>query len=188
MRKLLLLTSFLVITPLFLLFNIIFLLNLAKHKNSAPEQTVIYAALPTAQNEFLTKVIQEDIRVNILEQFFSRYNSPLVPFAENVVASADLNKLDYRLIPAIAMQESNLCNKILENSYNCWGFGIYGKKVKKFDNYPQAIETVTKALANYKTNNGLRSPEEIMTKYAPSNDGSWAKSVSYFMTQMDQLQ
>ena len=36
---------------------------------------------------------------------------------------------DYRLLPAIAMQESTLCRSIPVDSHNCWGWGIYGDKV-----------------------------------------------------------
>lgn len=190
MRKLFLLTSFLVITPLLLALNIFLLLNLTKHKNqistakTLPLQPVAYAALPTIQNVFWNEIIQKDLRVENVREFFVKYNSPLAPFAKNVVFSADTHNLDYRLIPAIAMQESNLCKKAPKNSYNCWGFGIYGKKVRKFANYPQAIETVTKTLAKYYKEKGLETPEEIMTVYTPSNNGSWAKSVSYFMNQL----
>lgn len=190
MRKLFLLTSFLVITPVFLFLNIFFLLTLTKQKQqilshkTLPSQPVAYAALPTIQNVFWDEIIQKDIRIENVRQFFVRYNSPLTPFAENVVLSADIHKLDYRLIPAIAMQESNLCKKAPPKSYNCWGFGIYGKKVKKFTNYSQAIDTITKTLAKYYKGKGLETPEEIMTVYTPSNTGSWAKSVSYFMNQL----
>ena len=122
-----------------------------------------------------------DARVEMVRQFFEKYKSPLEPFAQNVVDTADKYELDFRLIPAIAMQESNLCRKIIVDSYNCWGFGIYGKKVTRFTDYPEAIETVTKTLAKNYKQNGLETAEEIMTKYTPSSNGSWADSVNYFM-------
>jgi len=58
------------------------------------------------------------------------------------------------------MQESNLCKKQLKDSFNCWGFGIYGKKVTRFDSYKQAIYTVTKTLANQYKAKGLKTAEE----------------------------
>ena len=119
-----------------------------------------------------------------VEDFFKRYNSPLLPYARIVVSDADKYGLDYRLIPAIAMQESTLCKKAPAGSYNCWGFGIYGRKVTKFSNYPEAIDTVTKTLALQYKNNGLETPEEIMAKYTPSSNGSWANSVNLFMNQL----
>ena len=107
-----------------------------------------------------------------------------MPFATDVIESADKYGLDYRLIPSIAMQESNLCKKIIKDSYNCWGFGIYGKKVTKFDNYKTAIETVTKTLAKQYKANGLETPDEIMKRYTPSSNGSWANGVNHFMNQL----
>ena len=97
---------------------------------------------------------------------------------------ADMYGLDFRLVPAIGMQESGLCAKAPADSNNCWGYGIYGKKVVTFENYSQAIEAVTKNLAvNYK-DIGLVTPEEIMTKHTPSNDGSWAEAINHFMDEM----
>ena len=113
-----------------------------------------------------------------------RYKSDLLPYAQNIVDAADKYDLDYRLIPAIAMQESNLCKKAPKDSHNCWGFAIYGKKVLKFDNYTDAINTVTKTLAIQYKGQGLETPEQIMTKYTPGSNGSWAKSVNYFMDQL----
>jgi len=117
----------------------------------------------------------------MIRQFFAKYKSPLELYAKNVVEEADKYRLDFRLIPAIAMQESNLCQKIIADSFNCWGFGIYGKKVTRFASYPQAIETVTKTLAKNYIAGGLDTPEAIMKRYTPSNNGSWAFSVNYFM-------
>ena len=92
--------------------------------------------------------------------------------------SADKYAIDWRLIPAIAMQESTLCQNIPKNSYNCWGFGIYSGKITRFNNYAEAIETVTKTLArDYKEKRGLEHPEEIVTRDTPGS-GTWADSVN----------
>lgn len=144
----------------------------------------MFAALP---NNPVTQsqIKDKNVRVEVVENFFKAHNSPLLPHAELVVKTADKYGLDYRLIPAVAMQESNLCKKVPSNSHNCWGYGIYDGKVLTFDNYEQAIETVTKGLAlNYKAA-GLVTPQEIMSKYTPSNTGKWAMAVEYFMDQLN---
>ncbi len=143
---------------------------------------VAFAALPSAENVLGDSIISKDARIEMVKQFFAKYKSPLEPFASNVVEDADKYNIDFRLIPSIAMQESNLCNKIIADSYNCWGFGIYGKKVTRFESYPEAIDTVSKILAKNYIAGGLDTPEEIMKKYTPSNNGSWAYSVNYFMS------
>jgi hypothetical protein len=145
---------------------------------------VAYAALPPSSGILKAEIVEEDARIAVVRDFFQKYKSPLIPFAEDVIVSADKYGLDYKLIPAIAMQESNLCKKIIKDSYNCWGFGIYGKKVTRFDNYKEAIDTVTKTLAKQYKAKGLETPEQIMKKYTPSSNGSWAYGVNHFSKQL----
>ena len=189
MRKAFLSTIFFTLTPILLTFCILYFSFLSfEYKGLfsflAQNNNVSYAALPTSQNVLGDSMSPQDARVAIVADFFKKYNSDLAPFAQNVVLSADKYGLDYRLIPAIAMQESTLCKKAPKNSYNCWGFGIYGGKVTKFNNYPDAIDTVTKTLATQYKQNGLETPEQIMAKYTPSNNGDWADSVNLFMNQL----
>ncbi len=187
MRKVFLLTAFFLLTPLALVLSLSLLFYSYQNKNIAflaKTPTFAYAALPAASGTLKISIMEEDARITVVENFFKRYKSDLFPYADDVIDAADKYGLDYRLIPAIAMQESNLCKKIPKDSYNCWGFGIYGKKVTRFDNYTQAIDTVTKTLARKYKANGLETPEEIMSKYTPSNNGTWAKSVNYFMDQL----
>lgn len=145
---------------------------------------VAYAALPPTSGSLKVKIIAQDIRVSIVQDFLKKYKSDLLPYAQEVVSAADKYDLDYRLVPAIAMQESGGCRKAPKDSHNCWGFAIYGKKVTNFDNYKQAIDTVTKTLATEYKAEGLKTPEQIMTKYTPSNNGAWAKAINYFMDQL----
>jgi hypothetical protein len=191
MRKIILSISFFIFSPILLSVSIIYFLflsyNSTHHYNligNNPNRFVAFAALPSAENVLGDSIISKDARIEMVRQFFAKYKSPLEPFASNVVEAADKYDLDFRLIPSIAMQESNLCQKIITDSYNCWGFGIYGKKVTRFESYPEAIETVTKTLAQNYVAGGLNTPDEIMKKYTPSSNGSWAKSVNYFMGQL----
>jgi hypothetical protein len=188
MRKIILSTSFFILTPVLLFASIVFFLFLSYnskiHNNLFglnTSQGVAFAALPSAENVLGDSVVSKDARIEIVRQFFARYNSPLEPFAQNIVENADKYSLDYRLLPAIAMQESNLCQKIITDSYNCWGFGIYGKTVTKFGSYPEAIETITRTLATNYIAGGLNTPDQIMKKYTPSSNGSWANGVNFFM-------
>ena len=188
MRKILFSASFFAFTPILIFASILYFLFLSynyKTRNGLftgnSNHKVAFAALPSAENVFGSQIIAKDARIEMVRQFFQKYKSPLEPYAQNVVEDADKYGLDFRLLPAIAMQESNLCQKIIVDSYNCWGFGIYGKKVTRFESYPEAIDTVTKTLVKNYQKAGLNSPEEIMSKYTPSNNGSWAYSVNYFM-------
>jgi hypothetical protein len=186
MRKLFLLSTFFLLTPLVLVLSLSIILGnySQKHVLLSGSQKVAYAALPGASGTLKVNIVEKDGRVAIVKSFFKRYKSDLLPYADEVVASADKYGLDYRLIPAIAMQESNLCKKAPKGSFNCWGFGIYGKKVTMFDDYGQAIDTVTKTLANNYKAQGLNTPEQIMSRYTPGSNGSWANGVNQFMAEL----
>lgn len=187
MRKLLLTTSLLVFTPFVFIFGLILIMVIyTQSSHRAPSgQTVAYAALPATQNVLGASIMEIDgSDAEKIRQFLAKYNSPLEPYAVDIVDAADQYGLDRRLIPAIAMKESTLCKKIPVNSYNCWGFGIYGNKVTRFANYKEGVYTVTKALATRYKGKGLVTPEQIMTMYTPSSDGSWAKGVNHVMNQL----
>lgn len=140
-----------------------------------------YQALPEDASEIVAQPSIQDGRVTALQKFFNDYESPLEPHAELIVTLADKYGMDYRLIPAIAMKESTLCHKIPKNSHNCWGYGIYGDKVTRFENYEEAINTVSKGLGERYVGIGLVDPQQIMTKYNPVSTGSWAETVSFVM-------
>ncbi len=184
---------FFVLTPIIFIFTLLFYMQLAFESNPEvvggvffkQEHTVAFAALPTLENTYDDEIVSEDARVEIVRQFLASYNSPLEPHAAFIVETAEKYGMDYRLIPAIAMQESNLCKKNRPESFNCWGFGIYGDKYLHFDSYEHGIETVTKTLAvKYKDKHGLASPTQIMSMYTPSSNGSWANGVNFFMDKM----
>ena len=139
------------------------------------------ATKKTLLQEFNTN----DIRVANLKFFFRKYNSVLYDHAETFVKRADENQFDYRLLAAIAMQESNLCKYIYENSHNCWGWGIYGNKVTRFESYDEAIDTISRGIKKYYIDKGLTTPEDIMRKYTPPSDGSWAYGVNTFLKIID---
>jgi len=134
------------------------------------------------QSSLLTAEVElGDNRVANLKAFFRKYNSPLYDYAEKIVEVSDRYHFDYRLLPAIAMQESNLCQKIPPNSHNCWGWGIYGDQVTKFSSYEEAIETVAAGIKKHYLDKGLVTASSIMKKYTPSSNGSWAHGVNTFL-------
>lgn len=124
--------------------------------------------------------IKRDPRIAYLKSFFRKYDSELYEEAEFIVETADKYNIDYRLIPAIAMQESTLCKVIPNGSHNCWGWGIYGGRVTRFASYDEAIDTVSRGLKKNYVDQGLTTPDQIMAKYNPSSNGSWAYGVNFF--------
>lgn len=143
-----------------------------------------YAALPNNQAVLGASITAKDGRVENLKNFLLKYHSLLGDYVDNIVTDADLYGIDYRLLPAIAMHESGGCKIIPLDSNNCWGFGVYGGHARKFANYPEAIDTVTKALAEHYVAKGRATPEDIMPIWDPASPGTWAKGVRFFMDQM----
>lgn len=134
-----------------------------------------------------TEANTEDARHLIVANFLKRYNSPLKPaeyYGKVFVEIADKYEIDFRLLPAIMMQESNLCKKIPEGSYNCLGFGIHSQGTLTFNNYEEGFDRAAKELKQFYIDQGRLTPEDIMKKYTPHSDGSWADSVNQFMAEM----
>lgn len=190
-RLIIYLTSF--ITLLLLLLGVTFTLNHQVEKKKQANNILDeierarlspfnYSAAPFANEKSYANAELSDGRVANLKIFLRKHNSPLYDFAESIVAVSDKNKFDYRLLPAIAMQESNLCKKIPEDSYNCWGWGIYGDQVIRFSSYDEAIEIVGQGIKKEYLDKGLITASSIMQKYTPSSpNGSWARGVNHFL-------
>ncbi len=144
---------------------------------------VFYNSLPSIETSSVkANITFYDGRVANLKRFIRKYNpnSPLYELADYIVEISDKYGLDYRLLVAIAMQESNLCKRIPKDSYNCWGWGIYGNKITRFSSYEEAIETVAKGLREKYVDKGYYTIYTIMRKYNPSSKGSWGDAVKKF--------
>lgn len=190
MRKFFLLSTFFTIAPAIFCLVLLYFLFVSYHKSPsestkhATNKHIAYAALPSNQNVLGESITSQDAEVELIRQFLARYKSPLEPYADYIVQKSEEHGLDSRLLPAIAMQESTLCKRIPKNSYNCWGFGIYGGKVTRFNDYGHAIDVISKTLGTKYKNKGLITPDQIMTMYTPSNVGTWSANVEFFMEQM----
>lgn len=191
MKKLLLSGLFFIATPVILVTSMFFLLVLMHQDTSGTkprlismQRPVAYAALPGDGLQFNQEITPSIAKEETLKQFLLKYDSPLAEYTDFLIETADTYKLDHRLLPAIAMQETNLCKKAKEDSHNCWGYNVTGGNYKFFDNYEQAIDTVGKTLAKYRDSHNLVTPEEIEKRYTPSSNGSWAESVNFFMERL----
>lgn len=135
----------------------------------------------------LKPVAQEasDSRVRILREYLEKYNSPLVPFAGTFVETADKYNLDWKLVAAISGVESTFGQQIPYNSFNGWGWGIYGDNMIRFSSWNEGIETISEGLRNKYINKwGARDVYEIGRYYASSP--TWAQRVEYFMNKIEE--
>lgn len=130
-------------------------------------------------------VVADDARPLIIEKYLKKYNSPLLPYSRLIFDLSQTYGFDYYWIVAIAQQESNLCKKIPDNSYNCWGYGIHKKGTLRFENYELALKSYAEYLKKQYFDKGLNTPELIMKKYCPSSNGSWAHGVQQFIDELE---
>jgi hypothetical protein len=183
-RTFILIFSFFSAVPIFVVFLVLFSLSLRYAESglvARQAHSPRFQALPSEGTTSSISVEDHDARIKSLDEFFSEYDSPLEGYAQLIIDEADNHNIDYRLLPAIAMQESTLCKKIIKNSHNCWGFGIHGGKVTTFDSYDQAIKTITATLAKKYVHIGFDTPDEIVQKYTPSDTGRWPEVVGMIM-------
>lgn len=130
----------------------------------------------------------QDARILVLKKFFSNYKSELYDEAEEIVYQSDIYGIDYALIPAIAMQESQGCKVIPPGSYNCWGLGIYGSKKIHFASFKDAIIAVAKTIKEAYIKRGLTNPTLLEDRWTPSSVGQWSYSVNFFIGKIRALE
>jgi hypothetical protein len=188
-KSLILTVVFFTVAPITLGVSLFSLLSLTKSEVPKPQHTLsgvrVYASLPSVFPSVDGSFEASDARGELVRQYLERYNSELAAKAPYIVEVSDKYNLDYRLTTAIAQQESNLCKLIPANTFNCWGWGIHSKGTLGFTSYEEAIEAVSRGLREEYLDKGFLSVEEIMSKYTPLSNGSWAAGVTQFMSEME---
>lgn len=190
-KNLVLMIVFFCVTPITLAVSLFSLISLKQSPviivDDANRTGVkVYASLPREFPKVSDEIESADARPAIIKQYLERYKSPLLGHEDYIVRKSDEYGLDFRLITAIAQQESNLCKIIPPETYNCWGWGIHSRGTLGFNSYEEAIDTVMKGLKSEYIDKGFTTPDTIWKKYTPSSpDGAWAKGVNQFMGEME---
>ena len=142
-------------------------------------------ARPSAKLALATNSIyQIDNRAIVLRSFLSEYDSPLAAHANTFITEADKHGLDWKLVTAIAGNESYFGHLIPYESNNAWGYGVYGNNVIRFSTWDEGIVTVSSAIkSNYIDKWGATNIYEIGAIYA--EDPAWANKVSHFINLID---
>ena len=138
----------------------------------------------SAKIALVTNLPEEDVRAKILKSYLEKNNSPLAEHADAFVENADKYDLDWRLVAAIAGNESGFGLHIPYSSYNAWGWGVYGTNVHYFSSWEDGIETVSKNLREkYMDRWGATNVYEIGSFYAASP--RWAGNVTLYMNRIE---
>ncbi len=185
-------------TLIMLIINLSLLLTFARQKNELPK---LNAAIPAQSNFQLTSaggtsqvlnatVIAGDARVLLVQSFLQKYNSPMAPYADLIVQQADQDKIDWKLVPAIAMCESNAGKHMpKKNEFNAFGIAVYTgtKSGKAFTSWSHAIEWVSGYIKDQYYNKGITNLTDIGAIWAPpsiENGYSWTNCVQSFQDQI----
>jgi hypothetical protein len=149
---------------------------------SAEAKTARSSAVLVTANHY-----RADNRAQILRDFLAQYNSPLAPHANSFIEEADKNGLDWKLVAAIAGNESYFGHLIPPYSNNAWGYGVYGNNVIRFETWDHGIATVSSAIReNYLNKWGATNIHEIGAIYAA--DPAWASKVSHFINLIEEYE
>lgn len=161
---------------------LLFILLFTLSSQTVSAQTIAGSSATLASENTVTQ--KQDNRIQILNEYFKKYDSPLQNEAKTFVKMADIYNLDYRLLPSITGVESGFGKALPTNSYNAWGWGIYGNHITYFSSWKEAIETISKELRERFMNKwGTKNVYDIGKYYA--SDPEWAVKVSKYMDEID---
>lgn len=105
-------------------------------------------------------------------------DSPMAPYAEELVAAGIEHDVDPRLVVGIAAIESSAGKRLPPGSHNAWGWNGNGPHgLKAWPSWPVAIDGFTEGLARvYDTDN---VDERMARKYVPPNWQKWLRTVRW---------
>lgn len=158
----------------------------------------VFASKPLVLGSVSNRVFGQDSKAEVLNKVFEVYKCPLAGMGEVFVEEADKNDIPYWLVAAIGFQESS-CGKVTpkpfmegveeeeeateentEESYNAWGWGVYGDNVYMFDDWEHGIKVVSKYMGNTFYSKGVTDLCEIEKIYTPPSEGSWCEHIAHF--------
>ena len=136
-----------------------------------------------------TRIDPADGRSELIRQFAERVSpkSPLLPHVDHMVKISDDNGIDYRMIPAIGMCESNLGMRMPnKKGCNAWGIAVYtGTQVgRDFSSCQDGIAWVGNYIKTKYMDRGITNLVDIGHIWAPPSkhtNNSWSTCVDHFM-------
>lgn len=156
-------------------------------QKARPQDTrryAIYSSKPLTLQSSTTSIYSKDSRAQRINEVFKMYKCPLEGLGDVFVYEADKNDIPWWLTAAVSFQESGCGKKTPKaggvESYNAWGWGVYGNAAFSFDNWVRGIETVSKYFNDRFFSRGITDTCEIMKTYTPPSDGSWCEGVNHF--------
>lgn len=123
-------------------------------------------------------------RERVLREYLTKYDSPLAKHSHVFVEQADNYDLDWRLLVAISGVESTFAKHYPYQSYNAWGWGIYGDNMIVFKSWDDAITTISKELRQRYVNTWKAEDVYQIGRYYAASP-TWAQRVAYFLNDIE---
>lgn len=114
-----------------------------------------------------------------INDYFQDRKMPLAGYGEYMVAAADRNGIDWRILPAIAIRESS--GGIHACGFNPFGYGSCKGEVGKFESWEEAIDVVSEALGSGRYYSGKDLRAKLETYNPPSIVPTYADEVIAIM-------
>ena len=169
-----------------LIFGVLTSMMLTPQKAKPQDLTkyAIYSSTPLVLQQSTTTIYSKDSRAEKIDEVFKMFHCPLEGTGDVFVYEADKYSIPWWLTAAVAFQESS-CGKNTpkiagSETYNAWGWAVYGDIIYSFDSWAKGIETVSKYFGKYFISKGITDPCEIMKTYTPPSTGSWCDGVNHF--------
>jgi len=121
-----------------------------------------------------------DIRVAKIKAYLSQRAAPLADYAKEFVAAADAYGIDYNIVAAISVIESE-GGKHTFRPYNAWGWGKSG-----FSSWEEGIWAVSKGISKYYAK-GMTTPRTISYSYCPPSADNWSAKVQSVMNKIEAM-
>lgn len=148
----------------------------------------LYSAKPLVLGDSTTAIDYKDSRADAIDRVMTRYNCPMAGLGPVFVKYADENNIPYWIVASIAFQESscgkNLPKKDGKETFNAYGWGVWGENIKAFDDWEHGISVMSKYMNDMFYSQGVTDLCEIMKTYTPPSQGSWCEGVGYFRDQI----
>lgn len=125
------------------------------------------------------------VKRKAIYQVLKTYNSPLTEHVDEFLHAAQQYDIDPYLLPSISGIESYFGQQLLSDTYNPFGWGIYGNMVTSFTSWGDGFHEVAKGLKYDYINRGADTVEKISSIYCPPNSVNWSRSVRNFMNKFE---
>lgn len=141
---------------------------------------ILFGFLATRQQISLTPPPPlMDRRVMRLHQFFEQLNAPAAALVPDFIQAADRHRLDWRLLPSLAVIESGGGRQATNNNYFGWENGR-----RRFRSPRHGVYHVAERLRHSRLYRNKKTVEEILWTYNPEQQ--YVERVLRLMRRLDE--